>query len=297
MRLGAHLSVAKGLPALLDAADELGATAIQIFARNPRGRGETKVSEAEAAEFRKGLKARDARLYIHAPYYVQVGAADARNRRIAAEVAAADLKKGDLLGAEGVVVHFGGSVDEDDPSASTKHTVDTVKRALKKAGKTKCRLLLEVSAGDKRVGGTFEQIRDVLKGVGEPSRLGVCLDTCHLYTAGFDIRGRGATEMLDRFVKTVGLRNLKAFHLNDTQSDLGQGLDRHFHIGQGRIGEAAFKNLLRDRRLKDMDFMLETPKEGWGKPKRLPKAKGAPGLEADAKNLATLRRLAGPAAR
>ncbi|HEY8108828.1 MAG TPA: deoxyribonuclease IV [Patescibacteria group bacterium] len=297
MRLGAHLSVAKGLPALLTQADELGATAIQIFARNPRGRGETKVAAEEAATFRKGLKERNARLYIHAPYYVQVGAADARNRRIAAEVAAADLVKGDLLGASGVVVHFGGSVEEGRLAESTRQTVDTIKKALKKAGPTKCRLLLEISAGSKRVGGTFEQLRDVLRGVGEPSRVGVCLDTCHLYTAGFDIRGTGATRMLDRFAKTIGLRKLKAFHLNDTQSDLGQGLDRHFHIGQGQLGKAAFRNLLRDPRLKDMDFMLETPKEGWGEAKRLPKAKGAPGLEADIKNLATVRRLAGRTAR
>lgn len=297
MRFGAHLSVAKGLPALLANADELGATAIQIFARNPRGRGEARVTEAEATAFRKGLRRRSAKLYIHAPYYVQVGAADARNRRIAAEVAAADLVKGDLLGADGVIVHFGGSVDEDDPDASTGHTVGTVRQALKKAGKTKCRLLLEISASHKRVGGTFEQIRGVLDGVGEPSRTGVCLDTCHLFTAGFDIRGAGATKVLNRFADTVGLRQLKVMHLNDTQSDLGQGLDRHFHIGQGRIGEAAFKNLLRDPRLRDMDFVLETPKEGWGEAKRLPKGKGAPQLEADAKNLAVLRRLAGPAAR
>ncbi|MDP3999923.1 MAG: deoxyribonuclease IV [bacterium] len=297
MRLGAHLSVAKGLPALLANADELGATAIQIFARNPRGRGETKVTDGEAAAFRKGLRARNAALYIHAPYYVQVGAADARNRRISAEVAAADLVKGDRLGAAGVIVHFGGTVDEENPDASTKHTVGTIKAALKQAGPTKCRLLLEVSAGRKRVGATFEQIRDILDGVDEPSRLGVCLDTCHLFTAGFDIRGAGATKTLDRFAKTVGLRKLKAIHLNDTQSDLGQGLDRHFHIGQGRIGEAAFRNLLRDPRLKNMDFLLETPKEGWGEPKRLPKGKGAPPLDADAKNLSTLRRLAGTAAR
>ena len=183
-------------------------------------------------------------------------------------------------------------MDEADPDASTAHTVKTVKDALKRAGKAKCRLLLEVSASPKRVGGTFEQIRDVLDGVGEPSRMGVCLDSCHLFTAGFDIRGAGATETLDRFADTVGLPQLKVMHLNDTQSDLGQGLDRHFHIGQGNIGEAAFKKLLRDSRLKDMDFVLETPKEGWGEAKRLPKTKGTPPLEADAKNLAALRRLA-----
>ncbi|MDP9212232.1 MAG: deoxyribonuclease IV [bacterium] len=297
MRLGAHLSVAKGLPHLLKQADTLDATAIQIFARNPRGRGETKVSEADAATFRSGLRHRKARLFIHAPYYVQVGAEDARNRRIAAEVAAADLVKGDLLGADGVVVHFGGSFDADNPDVSTAHTAKTIKAALKKAGRTKCRLLLEVSASNKRVGGTFEQIRDILDGVGDPSRVGVCLDTCHLYTAGFDIRGSGVTKMLDRFAKVVGLRKLKVIHLNDTQSELGRGLDRHFHIGQGQIGEAAFRRLLRDSRLKGMDFVLETPKEGWGEATRLPKAKGTPSLDADVRNLTTLRRLAATAAR
>ena len=297
MRFGAHLSMAKGLTGLLEQAAALDATAIQIFARNPRGRGETKIPEADAAVFRKELKKRDAKLFIHAPYYVQMGSGDARNQRISAEVATADLVKGDLLGADGVVAHLGGPGDGVSLEAGTVNAIRTVRKALDRAGKTKCRLLLEVSAGSKRVGATFEQLRDILKGVGEPARTGICLDTCHLYTAGFDIRGKGATDMLDHFAKTIGISRLRAFHLNDTRSGLGSGLDRHWHIGEGEIGTAAFKRILRDSRLKNLDFMLETPKEKPGAGADWAKDGGDPRLLADRVNLARLHRLAGPPAR
>lgn len=277
MRFGAHLSIAKGLPALLAEADGLGLDAIQIFARNPRGRGEAKVAPAEAAAFRRELAKRGWMLVIHAPYYVNLGSGTVNNRRIAGEVTHLDLEKGDQLGADYVVVHLGGPGEGFSIEDGTQNAIANVKQVLARTD-AKCMLLLETSAGGKRVGNTFEQLASILKGVGLSKRVGVCLDTCHVFTAGYDVRGRKMKTVLDDFDRIIGLDQLKVVHVNDTEAGLGSGLDRHFHIGQGQIGSPAFKTLLHGKRLKDMTFILETPK---GEKKA-----------ADKMNLATLRRLA-----
>ncbi len=279
---GAHLSIAKGLPAVLDEAERLQMTAIQIFARNPRGRGESKVDPNDAAEFRQQLKRRDWKLVIHAPYYVNLGSGSNNNQRIAREVTKLDLEKGDLLGADYVVVHLGTPGDGFSLDDGVQHTIANVEAILQHTD-THCQLLLETSAGSKKVGSTFEQLAEILRAVNQPKRLGVCLDTCHLFVSGYDIRASKMREVIDSFDQVIGLKQLRVIHCNDTQSEIGGGWDRHWHLGQGQIGDAAFHSLLQDARLADKVFILETPKEqpdGGGK-------------DADRLNMASLRRLAG----
>lgn len=260
MKFGAHLSMSKGPKGLLVQADELGADAIQIFARNPRGRGEAKVTEPEAKEFRAELAKRKATLVIHAPYYVNIGSGTPKNQQISRNVTKLDLEKGDLIGADYLVVHLGGSGDGFSVEDGTKYAIKTVKDILKST-KAKTMLLLETSAGTSRVGSRFEQLRQILDGIKSPKRVGVCLDTCHVFTAGYDVRGKKMKAVINEFDRVVGLKHLKVIHCNDTLSDLGGGLDRHWHIDQGQIGREAFKLLLQDKRLKDLPFILETPKE------------------------------------
>lgn len=281
MKFGAHLSIAKGLPNLLEHAERYGMDAVQAFARNPRGRGETKVPAADAKAFRDELKRRQWTMVIHAPYYVNIGSGSTRNRKIAAEVAVADLEKADYLGAEYVVVHLGTPGDKE-LADCTELTIAAVKEVLGKT-KAKAKLLLENGAGPNRVGGRFEQLAAILEGV-DSSRVGVCLDTCHAYVAGYDLRGSGMRRVLDEFDQVVGMKQLRVIHANDTKSGLGSGSDRHWHIGQGEIGEAAFRTLLRDKRLGAVPVLLETPKQD-----RSPQFDGDP----DAVNLALLKKLAG----
>lgn len=283
MKFGAHLSIAKGLPALLNEAESLGMNAVQIFARNPRGRGETKIPAEDAKAFREELAKRGWTLVVHAPYYVNVGAGAERNRRIAIEVAIADLEKADFIGADYVVVHLGGPGDGVSQEQGVANTIKTVKEIL--AGtKSKAMLLLETSASIKRVGGRFEELAAILKGVGSPKRVGVCFDTCHVFTAGYDIRGKRIKGVLDEFDKVIGLARLKVVHCNDTESPLAGGWDRHFHIGKGEIGSETFRVLLKDKRLKDMNFLLETPKGD---------KKAAAGVkDADKMNMGALKSLA-----
>lgn len=257
--------------------------AVQAFARNPRGRGEIKVPADAAKAFREELEKRNWRFFIHAPYYVIVGSGISRNQRISAEVAVADLEKGDYLGAQGVVVHFGSPGEGFTVEECTAHAIKTVKEILKRT-KTKCRLLLETSAGQNRVAGSFEQLAAILKGVGHPKRVGVCFDTCHAFVSGYDVRGKGMTATLDEFDATVGLDRVDIVHCNDTESTLGSGWDKHFHIGKGAIGLPGFKALLIDKRLKDKSFVLETPKADKGT---------GIGDDPDAVNLGVLKRLAG----
>lgn len=260
MKLGAHLSIAKGLPALLEQVETLDMNAVQVFARNPRGRGETVVPEAAAAPFREELKNRGWPLVIHAPYYVNVGSGNENNQRISREVTKLDLEKGDLLGASYVVVHLGTPGDGFDIVKADLHTAQTVKDILGSTDASTM-LLLETSAGLKKVGSRFEQLADILAKVDQPKRLGVCLDTCHLWVSGYDVRGDKIREVVDEFDRVIGLDHLKVIHCNDTLSEFSRGRDAHWHIGQGQIGTETFKVLLNDRRLKDKVFILETPKE------------------------------------
>ncbi len=282
MKFGAHLSIAKGLPGLAAETEALGADAVQMFARNPRGRGETKVPAEDAKAFRELVTERDWTVVIHAPYYVNIGSGVTRNRQIAVAVAAADLAKADYIGAQYVVVHMGTPGDGASLDGCTPLAIKAVKDALKQAPKSKAKLLLETGAGPNRVGGSFEQLAAILKGVGS-KRVGVCLDTAHVFLAGYDIRGGGMKKVIDEFDKTVGLQHLKVIHVNDTESALGSGHDRHFHLGKGTIGRAAFKTLMADKRLKDQVFILETPKEDKG---------SGLGEHPDRKNLALLRKFA-----
>ncbi len=255
---------------------------MQIFARNPRGRGETKIPADDAKAFRELLKKRGWTLVIHAPYYVNIGSGVDRNRKIAVEVAAADLEKADYIGADYVVVHLGTPGDGADLDDCTALAVKAVKDALKKAPKSKATLLLETGAGPNRVGGSFEQLAAILKGV-DSKRVGVCIDTAHMFLAGHDVRDAGMKEVLDEFDKTVGLKHVKVVHVNDTQSALGSGHDRHYHLGKGEIGRKAYQTLMSDKRLKDKIFILETPKEDKG---------SGLGSDPDKKNLALLRKFA-----
>lgn len=280
MKFGAHLSISKGLDALLAETEKIGGDAVQIFARNPRGRGETVIPEEVAAPFRAQLKERQWPLIIHAPYYVNVGSGTANNQRIAREVVKLDLEKGDLLGAEAVVVHLGTAGEGNSVDEAVPHTSETIKAILDSTN-AKTRLLLETSAGTKRVGSRFEQLAEILSEVDQADRLGVCFDTCHVYTAGYDDSDKHMKEVLDAFDATVGLQHADVIHCNDTLSPLGGGRDAHWHIGLGNLGDEAFRLLVNDARLKDKTFIMETPKE----------PKGADIENPDVTNLARLRSL------
>jgi deoxyribonuclease-4 len=277
--LGAHQSIAGGTPRAVERAQSANCRVLQIFVKNSNQWAGKAILDEEAAEFRAAVgQARLLATVAHSSYLINPATAreDLREKSIAGLID--ELERCDRLGVPALVLHPGSRGDS------------TVAQGVKRVGKaldaafsrknTRAKILLEIAAGQgASVGSTFEELRDILGASKSDARLGICLDTCHAFAAGYELRTpegyAGTIEALDR---TVGLGRLLAIHVNDSKKDRGSRVDRHEHIGKGRIGTRGFRNLMTDPRLRDVPKYLETPKDE--------------DLAFDRKNLATLRRLA-----
>jgi len=285
MLLGSHLSIAGGLHHALLAAGRYGFGTVAVFVRNQRQWHVPPLPASAVAEFRRVRR----RLGIgpvvaHGSYLVNLAGDDeVRGKSVAATLA--DLERCGLLGIEYLVLHPGSRADADE---GVRRIADALNEVLAACRFRRPRLLLETTAGaGHSIGGSFEQLAAILARLRRPRRVGVCLDTCHVFAAGYDLRTpRAYRRTLARFDRLIGLDRLGAIHLNDSLRGLGSRLDRHEHIGRGRIGRAGFAQFVRDRRLADVPMILETPK---GLDDR--------GRDWDAVNAAVLRRLAGQMAR
>jgi deoxyribonuclease-4 len=278
--LGAHHSIAGGTPRAVERGLATGCRAIQIFVKNnSRWVGKT-IEDAEAKEFRTSArKASFTHVAAHASYLVNLASpsADLRAQSIAALVD--EVNRCARLGVPDLVLHPGshGGAGE---AAGVARIAASLDETLARTAGARVRILLETAAGQGNcVGHTFEHLRDILGAMRRPRRMGVCLDTCHVHAAGYDVVSRrGWEDTIAAFDRTVGLNRLAAIHVNDSKRPRGSRVDRHEHIGQGSIGEAGFRNLLADARLSALPKFLETPKDD--------------ALDFDRRNLATLRRLA-----
>jgi deoxyribonuclease-4 len=275
--LGAHMSIAGGLANAVRRGRAAGCGAIQLFLKNQvRWQGRP-LTEAEVAEFRQERAASGLRsAFAHATYLINLATPEPAEWARAVAALTDELDRAERLGLPFVVVHPGSH-----RGAGAGVGRDRLVRALdelaRRTGGWGVRVALENTAGAGHVlGARAEDLGAVFDMVRRPERLGLCLDTCHLFAAGYDIRtARGLGRALAAFERAVGLDRLVAFHLNDARAGLGSGLDRHQHIGEGRIGLRAFRYLVNHPRLGELPMVLETPKHGDG----------------DARNLATLRAL------
>jgi deoxyribonuclease-4 len=285
-RLGAHMSVAGGLPRAVDRAVAHGCEALQIFAKNAsqwRGRS---IPDDEIREFRARVRrARLAPVVSHASYLINL-ATPHRNLRGQSMAAMADeLDRADALGLFGVVLHPGCYTDgERDRGLTLVAEAIDILLARRRGSAT---VILEQTAGQgTSLGASFEEIRTIIDRSRMKKRLRVCLDTCHLIAAGYDIASpTGYAETFERFDRIVGLDRLSVFHLNDSKKPLGSRVDRHTHIGEGAVGLEGFQRLVNDRRFAGLPMLLETPKSS----RNSPTAIAVDPL--DQKNLATLRGL------
>jgi len=281
MRLGAHLSTAGGLHTSFARGEELGCTAIQIFLSSPRQWRGRELSEEDVAKFRAAWRASDCEAcFAHDIYLTRLGSRDRTILRKSRAALVRELHACQRLGLDGLVVHPAG-----DPGAQPAKVLDRVARSLdavlEEAEEDGTPILLETTAGQgSDVGHRFEQLGRIVEKTRRSDRLGVCLDTCHVFAAGYEIStDEGYDSTLEAFDREVGLERLEVLHLNDSRRPLGSRVDRHAHIGEGRIGEAAFGRILRDPRLAGLPKLIETPKEG----------------DMDRVNLERLRRLAAAA--
>ena len=276
--LGAHESVAGGLQLAFDRIEEVGGSALQIFTRNQRQWSPKPVTTEEQELFATGwAKCSEMVVASHASYLVNLasGKPDLVKKSIAAF--AEELKRCELLNIPLVVMHPG-SHGGDGVEVGITRFIENLDLALELADND-VTVLLETTAGQGTgLGYRFEELGAIINGSKYEKKLGVCVDTCHVFAAGYDIRSAESYQAtMEEFDKFVGIDRIKFFHLNDSKKGLECRVDRHEHIGQGEIGIEGFRNLLNDPRFAKHPMTLETPK---GKD-----------LQEDRDNLATLRSL------
>ena len=259
LRIGCHLSSSKGFLAMARTAEDIGANTFQFFTRNPRG-GKAKEWKKQDVEAMLGFceKKGIGCLLAHAPYTLNACAKDEGIRRFALETLEDDLRRLSLL--PGCMYNFHpGSHVQQGAQKGIELIADTLNQVLTREQTTT--VLLETMAGKgSEVGRSFEELSRILERVELSDKLGVCLDTCHVWDGGYDIAGK-LDQVLEEFDRILGLERLKAVHLNDSLNGLGSHKDRHAKIGQGEIGLAAFGRIINHPRLRDLPFYLETPNE------------------------------------
>ncbi len=276
MRFGFHISISGGLSKVAQRAVERNCQTVQIFSRNPRGWKYGPLSSDEAKLFQTALRRLDiSPVVVHMPYLPNPASPDEGLYRRSIDSLAEELRRAQLLGAAFVVVHVG------------KHMGSSVEQALEKVAaavnqaleevETEVLLLLEGTAGQgTEIGYSFSQIRDVFARLESPNRVGVCLDTAHIFEAGYDIStDEGLEKTLQEFDQLLGLDRLCLLHLNDSKTPLGSHVDRHWHIGEGEIGREGFRRIINHPKLRNLPGIMETP----------------PGEAEDKKNMQTVRSL------
>lgn len=259
LRIGCHLSSSKGFLAMAKTAEEIGATTFQFFTRNPRG-GAAK--EWQLADIQAMLgyfeKAGITTPLAHAPYTLNACAKDERIRTFALETFADDLKRLEMIPGALYNFHPGSHVGQG-AERGIELIADILNRTLTEDMGTT--VLLETMAGKgSEVGKTFEELRAIIDRTEKSDKLGVCLDTCHVWDGGYDIV-ENLENVLAEFDACIGLERLKAIHLNDSMNVCGSHKDRHEQIGKGRIGLDALVSIINHPLLKQLPFYLETPNE------------------------------------
>jgi deoxyribonuclease-4 len=276
LRFGVHVSIKNGFKGAAGEALKLGCDGFQIFAANPRGWARKELDAAEVADFQK-MRSQTTLwpVVVHMAYLPNPAAADPELSQKSVQTFAADFGRANLLGADFFVLHPGKAKDHRETAllrvaAMVNRILDEVR------GPTL--MLFENQAGmGSEIAAELEDLGRLLSLVAQPLRVGICFDTCHAFAAGYDLSSRqGWERTLDQIEKFIGLEKIKVFHINDSTGDLGSKLDRHHHIGQGKIGLAGFEYMVNHPQISKIPGILETPQHD---------------AEDDRRNLATLRNL------
>jgi deoxyribonuclease-4 len=272
------MSIAGGVERALERGRSIGCSAVQLFVQNRNQWKARPFRRGEAAAFRAGLRDFEPGLVIaHSIYLVNLASPDAAILERSRKGFLGEMRRAARLGIPAIVLHPGSHRGAGERTG-IETIIESLNRVLEKTGGG-VSVLLETTAGQgNSIGHTFEQLAEIIEGVADTNRIGVCFDTCHVFAAGYDLRSKRAYAATFRhFERTIGLARLRAFHLNDSVKGLGSRVDRHTHIGEGRLGLAAFRNLVNDERFLGIPMILETPK--------------GPDMEEDIRNLELLRRL------
>ena len=268
-RIGFHVSISGGISNSVDNALKIGCNAFQIFSRNPRGWTAKPLQGNDVENFRKKLNEskidRDS-TFVHMPYLPNLSSSNSKLHKKSTNALIEEMKRCSTLGIPYVILHLGKHGEK-----GKEDGINQLQKACNSATKNRIRdyksvmIILENSAGGRNsIGSKFDElglILDKLKSSSSRSNsFGICLDTCHAFAAGYDLRTKeGVNETLDEFRSKIGLSNLKVIHLNDSKEDLNSNRDRHEHIGLGKIGKGGFREFLRHNAIRKLPIIMETP--------------------------------------
>ena len=273
LNIGCHLSTTKGYENMGKEALKIGANTFQYFTRNPRGGKAKDINEKDILALRKLMEENNfAKILAHAPYTLNGCSADESTREFASEMMADDLERLKYLPTSLYNFHPGSHVKQG-VDVGINYIVEMLNKVLKPEHTTI--VLLETMAGKgTEVGRTFEEIAEIISIVELNEKMGVCLDTCHVYDAGYDIVN-DLDGVLEEFDRIIGLDRLHAIHLNDSKNPFKSHKDRHEKIGEGEIGFEAIKRIINHPKLRNIPFFLETPNELDGYAKEIEMLKAA----------------------
>ena len=282
------MSIAGGLPRAVDRAEASGCQALQIFTKSAGQWRARELPKEEIALFRKRVReTRIGPVVAHNSYLINLAAGDASLRRRSVEALREELDRAEVLGLDGLVMHPG-SYTTGTEEEGLQLIADGIREILASRPTGRTRILLEHTAGQgTNLGHRFEHLAEIIQRLHGSPRIGVCLDTCHLLTAGYDICSeRGYGETFRMFDRIVGMKRLKVFHMNDSKKPCGSRVDRHEHIGRGCLGLEPFRWILNDWRFRNLAMLLETPKVDTRESRRMSDVDAL-----DRMNLETMRRL------
>ncbi len=260
MPLGAHMSIAGGVGNAFVRGKTVGCECMQIFTKSSNQWMARPLAEEDIKGFKKNRK--DTGVWpvvAHNSYLINLASPDNDLYEKSIDAMLIEMERAEALGLPYIIMHPGAHVGSGE-DAGLASVADALNLLFERTKDYNVSLLLETTAGQGTVlGYRFEHIRAIIDKVKDDKRIGVCLDTCHSYAAGYDIKKR-YDAVFKEFDKIIGLERLKAFHLNDTLKVLGSRVDRHWHIGKGELGLETFERLMRDERFKELPMILETPK-------------------------------------
>jgi deoxyribonuclease-4 len=278
---GSHLSISGGMHNALLQAEELGMDCVQVFTKNQQQWKCSPLADEAVANWRTHCdRLAFEQTVSHDSYLINLASPDEALRRKSIELFVEELSRCVALRIPYLVTHPGAHMGKGEEAGLRRvaKSLDEVHAIVPADGVITC---LEITAGQgSSLGYKLEHLASILEQVNAPKRLGVCLDTAHLFAAGYDFRGRKYAAFMREVERTIGIQRVKVLHLNDSKKELGSRVDRHDHIGRGKIGLEGFKPIVRDKRFKKVPKILETAKE-----------KDEQGRDWDAVNLETLRSL------
>ena len=267
--LGAHISIEGGFEKALERGESIGCTAIQIFTKSNRQWQAKPITQEEANLFKETLKKTNIQYVMaHASYLINLASDKEATRNRAIGALTKELDRCHMLGIKHLVLHPGSHVKQGE-EVGLQYVIEGISKAFEGSDNTTM-ILLETMAGQgTSLGTTFENLNYIRTNIKEKNRVGVCLDTCHIFAAGYDISSKqGYKEMWKNFDSIIGLKHLKAIHINDSKKECDSRVDRHEDIGKGKIGKLSFSLLMNDPNLQNIPKILETPKESLQDDKR-----------------------------